>query len=61
MTFKENIIYLDRSGLQYTYSHKSGGVTVFRDRSGFLKCRNHEGMYRWDGKETNEDIIGETK
>ena len=61
MTFKENTTYYDRSGNQYTYGHKSGGVTVFRNKSGVLTCRNQEGMYRWDGKETNEDIVGETK
>jgi hypothetical protein len=55
--FEENQTYFDRDGLPYIYIRKSGGVTVFQDDKGKLVCRNHVGMYRWDDKETNLDIL----
>jgi hypothetical protein len=55
--FIENQIYFDRRGLQYIYLRKNGGVTVFQNSEGKLDCRNHEGMYRWDGKQTDLDIL----
>jgi hypothetical protein len=58
MKFEENQNYVDRKGRQYTFVRKSSGVTVFADTTGKQTCRNDKGWYRWDDKETDEDIIG---
>jgi hypothetical protein len=54
--FVEDKIYKDRAGNEYTYLYKSGGVTVFL-KDGAKACRNVDGKYRWDDKETDKDIV----
>lgn len=54
--FVEDKIYKDRAGNEYTYLYKSGGVTVFQ-RDNTKTCRNVDGKYRWDDKETDKDIL----
>lgn len=58
MKFEEGNAYYVRQGNQYTFVRKSSGVTVFADIEGKLTCRNDRGMYRWDDKQTDEDIVG---
>ena len=57
MKFKYGETYYNKTGEAYIFLNKSGGVTVFEDMDGFCKCRNETGMYRWDGKETELDIV----
>ena len=57
ITFVENATYYSRSGEAFTFLYKSGNVTVFADIEGKRSCRNSDGMYRWDDKETNVDIV----
>lgn len=57
MKFEDGNIYYDRKDRQYTFVRKSGGVTVFSDADGELTCPNDEGLYRWDDKQTDEDIV----
>lgn len=58
MKFEENKTYVDRQSRQYTFIRKSGSVAVFAESIGKQTCRNDKGWYRWDDKETDEDIIG---
>lgn len=58
-TFHHGVKYIDRVGRVYSFVRKSGGVTVFEDVNGKPTCRNDKGLYRWDDKQTDEDIINE--
>lgn len=59
MKFEIGKKYTDRLGREYTFIRKgSGSVIWFEDSSGKLKARNESGAYRWDNKQTDEDIVG---
>lgn len=50
--------YLDRKGRVYTFERKSSGeVLVFKSEDGISTCRHISGNFRWDGLQTEEDII----
>jgi hypothetical protein len=56
MNFEIGEIYRDRAGKFYIYTRKSGNVTIFHDGSRQV-ARNHSGRYRWDDRDTQEDIV----
>jgi hypothetical protein len=51
--------YIDRADAIYTFREKVSGVTKFEDETGNLTCRNENGLYRWDDKQLQVDIVSE--
>jgi len=55
--FKIAQIYHDRLSRPYIFYEQVGGVTKFYDITQKPTCRNIDGNYRWDDKQTDEDIV----
>jgi hypothetical protein len=58
MQFTENETYVDRTGNEYVYLYKIGGVVVFKSADGKRIVQHFSGRYRWDAQDHPRDIIG---
>lgn len=60
MNYDTTKFYTDREGVEYTFVRQTGNVTVFKEwKSDVVTCRNANGAYRWDNKQTEKDIVYE--